>query len=272
MLFLLLFVFNGIIYSQTPKTFEDWYYLGRDQVAAKKFDEAINSYSQAIKLKPEGSAAYIRRGEAYSFLNNDSLALKDLNKAIKLSPNVAETYLLRGLVYLATQKFELAKADFTKNIELGGTMGSRNEGYYYRSLVYLGLNDAEHAIADLSKAIEQSEGEELSRYLYEKGKIYFSLQKYELAIADFSASIKVDSSHKAEKAITYFSRGTSYLNINKLDEGIKDLTKALQLDPTDIRSLFYRSIAYCAAGKKDLAKADEKKVVEMGGKLDAPCQ
>ena len=263
------------IFSQkTPTTADDWYYQGVQQVREKKFSEAIVSYSESIKKRPAGSGAFIRRGEAYSFLNDTGNAIKDFTQAIKLAPNVTESYLLRGIVYLSTQNFQQAIEDFSKKIKLDeAASANAEEAYYYRGLAYAYQQQFDKAIADLTKAIDSFEVTHTAcPYYPDRGKVYFSQKKYDLAIADFTNAIKADSIRKTVTTTNYFSRGTSYMYANMFDLAIADFTTAIKIDPKDIQSIFFRSMAYCTTGRKEQAKEDETKVIELGGNIKNPCQ
>ena len=67
----------------------------------KKYDQAINYYTLALKNLDKNSMAYAdvlyRRGGAYERLKNYDLADKDLLKSIKIRPD--EPYTLNYLAY-----------------------------------------------------------------------------------------------------------------------------------------------------------------------------
>ncbi len=68
----------------------------------------------AISKDPEYIAAYYNRGNAYSKIAKDELALKDLNKAIELDNNFYQAYYNRGSIYNRLGKSQLAKKDLNK--------------------------------------------------------------------------------------------------------------------------------------------------------------
>ena len=57
---------------------------------------AIDSYSEAIRLKPDMVRAYNNRGVAKSSLRQDEAAISDYNEAIRLKPDATAAYINRG--------------------------------------------------------------------------------------------------------------------------------------------------------------------------------
>jgi tetratricopeptide (TPR) repeat protein len=79
-----------------------------------KSHDSVKIYSRAISIDPEYIAAYYNRGNAYSKIAEDKLALNDLNKAIDLDNTFYQAYYNRGSVYKRIGKSELAEKDFKK--------------------------------------------------------------------------------------------------------------------------------------------------------------
>ncbi len=53
---------------------------------------------------------------------------------------------------------------------------------------------------------------------------------------------------------------------------VTELTTAIELKPDNIEAYKLRAADYCKLGKKAEAAADEKKVIELGGKVEKKCQ
>jgi tetratricopeptide (TPR) repeat protein len=75
-------------------------------------DKAIHIYSKAILIDSKYIAAYYNRGNAYSKIAKDELALKDFNKAIELDNNFYQAYYNRGSVLERLGKKKMAESDF----------------------------------------------------------------------------------------------------------------------------------------------------------------
>jgi len=61
-------------------------------VSEKRYNDAIVKYSKAIKNTPTKSEYYLKRGIAYFYNAEDSLALNDYNSVLKLDSLNAHAY------------------------------------------------------------------------------------------------------------------------------------------------------------------------------------
>ncbi|KAJ9078946.1 Palmitoyl-protein thioesterase 1 [Entomophthora muscae] len=79
---------------------------------AKKFDEAIEKYSEAIKLNPGVPAYYSNRAFAHTKVEAYGYAIIDAESAIELDPGFAKGYYRRGFANMALAKFKESLRDF----------------------------------------------------------------------------------------------------------------------------------------------------------------
>jgi serine/threonine protein kinase len=115
----------------------------------EKLDQAIDDYTQAIRLNPGGAMAYHERAVCLARLNQDDRALPDYTHAIELSPGYALSWNGRGVIYLHRKNYEDAKADFTRAIQLDPTL---YQAYKNRSAARKALGDTAGALADMTQA------------------------------------------------------------------------------------------------------------------------
>merc|ERR1711937_956343 len=64
----------------------------------KKFQEAVDKYSEAIKVQ-ESAVFYCNRAAAYTSMENYEEALQDCKKAISFDPDYSKAYSRMGLIY-----------------------------------------------------------------------------------------------------------------------------------------------------------------------------
>lgn len=91
------------------------------------------------------------------------------------------------------------------------------------------------------------------------------------ALLEYNKAIEIEP----QNATVFYRRGSLFTRQNKFDAAIKDLTEALKFNNEDFMTdtfYFARAEALCKSGKKDLAKADEKKATDLGGYTSEPCQ
>jgi tetratricopeptide (TPR) repeat protein len=94
------------------KTVEQLAAEGRQQLAAKDYRGAIDSFSQCLVLKSDAAACYAFRGYALGMTNDLPSAKKNFDEAVKLAPNQPATYFIRGSMYTELGKKAEAIDDF----------------------------------------------------------------------------------------------------------------------------------------------------------------
>ena len=105
--------FKKLIFLQ--KTAENLYTLGNIQKKQKKFEEAVESFEEAIKLNPNFSEAYNNLGSAQKSLNKFEEAILSYEKSIALKANNVEAcYNLATLNYFLENYNEAS--NYFKNI------------------------------------------------------------------------------------------------------------------------------------------------------------
>ena len=89
---------------------------------------------------------------------------------------------------------------------------------------------------------------------HDRGNRHSRNGSYELAIADYSKAIEIDSGF----AEAHYDRGFSFYELGRYEEAITDLTRAIELNPNDARFYAQRSLANLFADRVELAQADEE--------------
>jgi tetratricopeptide (TPR) repeat protein len=92
----------------------------------------------------------------------------------------------------------------------------------------------------------------------DKGNQYFNDEKWEEAIAEYTAAIEIDP----DNAEAYANRGVSYAEKGNYELSIVDYNKAIELDPQNAILYYNRAIAYNNLGEYDKAVADCTKVID----------
>ena len=86
-----------------------------------KIDQAINSLSQAIRLKTDNAPFYQKRAMLLNKRGNFDKALEDIDQAIRLKPNEDSYYEARSNIYEKIGNIELAIKSLEKAIEVSKT-------------------------------------------------------------------------------------------------------------------------------------------------------
>ena len=89
-----------------------------------------------------------------------------------------------------------------------------------------------------------------------------------LTVLAFTLCI-LSSGCDSRSAPAYNNRGIAYSEQGEFEKAIADLTKAIELDPTDAPAYKNRGDAYWQEGELDKATADYNKVIELDPVFDA---
>ena len=114
LLFLLLL--PGLSAAQDVQSYID---QGIKHSQAGRYDQSLQAFDQALKLKPNDPALITYKGIVYYARGQNDRALKEFEAAIKLNPNFGRAYYQRGMVYQSQEKYQPALEDIQKAKGLG---------------------------------------------------------------------------------------------------------------------------------------------------------
>lgn len=232
----------------------DYFWQGNRHYYAKQYEEAIDSYTKAIKKQGNVAQFYINRGAAFHKLDNYEQALSDYNKAIELNPEYVNAYYNRGTTYSDMGEKEQALSDYNRVIKLDPEDA---EAYNNRGNIYLDMGEKEQALSDYNRAIELNT--EYAEAYYNRGNIYKDMGEKEQALSNYSRAIELNP----EDAFAYNNRGTIYGNMGEKEKALLDYNKAIKLNPEYRRAYQNRARLYRLMGEDKKAKADEKKAAKL---------
>ena len=138
-------------YGTVPRTANDFYLRGALRIQNKEYRQAIEDYSEAIKLNPKFVDAYLKRCEMRYKMGDNQGVLDDCYQVFKINPNVAKAHYYQGrarysLGYTqpAIKSYDLAIANDN----------NYPQAYYYRGIAYKEILAISEAIEDLNQAAE----------------------------------------------------------------------------------------------------------------------
>jgi tetratricopeptide (TPR) repeat protein len=165
----------GIWMISSGRDAESFYQQGADLYKQKQYDQAIDAFTQAIRLKPDYAVAYNDRGIAYDDEKNYDLAIQDYNQAIKLNPNYANAYNNRGNAYSDEKNYDLAIQDYNQALKLDPNYA---DAYNNRGVAYEKKKQYQQALQDYDRALSadpnvknaQKNRERVAAMLKEQGR------------------------------------------------------------------------------------------------------
>jgi len=91
---------------------------GNEFMKSEKYSDALESYSQAIKLDPKNAVYFCNRAAAYSKLSKHQQAIEDCNRALTIDPSYSKAYGRMGIAYTALDDHESGYECYRKALEL----------------------------------------------------------------------------------------------------------------------------------------------------------
>lgn len=258
--------------------------LGRNANAQERWEDAIKQFNYVTKLASDYSSVYAFRAEAYVGLEKWNEATDDLISALSLDWDRKALYLMSELkepaltMVIAKMKVQAAKSpNETKWPYIIGSLYEQNREYekairayveanakdsspvtFYRiAHCHSELGDYESAVTDINNALNMDSTD--VDYMSFKANMLYEMGKAELAIKEWDKVLE----QYPDNDWGYYRRGWFKELTGQLDDAIEDLSMSIVLDPNYSYSYASRGDIYMKQGKRELAEADFKKIIEL---------
>jgi tetratricopeptide (TPR) repeat protein len=128
----------------------EWALRGEQHYKAGRYNEAIEAFKEAVRLRPNFAKAYNNLGSAYNSIGKYDEAIAALKQAIRLNPNIGLAYNNLGFAYMKKGKRDESVRLFKKAILLNPNLP---DSYQNLGGAYIAIGKYDQAIAVLSKAL-----------------------------------------------------------------------------------------------------------------------
>ncbi|XP_062974543.1 tetratricopeptide repeat protein 6 [Elgaria multicarinata webbii] len=198
---------------------------------------AMEDYSKCLYYNPKRTDALMKRGRYYFNRSYWVPAINDFTTVIKEDPNNSEARTYRGRAYIKQEQYNNAVEDLAAAIHLNPCNWI---AYYYRGCT-LRKVDPKQALQDLSISVLLNHSfDNLSAFLH-RGVLYSELKQWLLAICDFESALALDRT----LVTAHVNIGLILmLHLDNYFESIRQFTQAIQVDPLDTRPYLCRAQAY----------------------------
>jgi len=258
--------------------------LGRNANAQERWADAIKQFDYVTKLTNDYSSVYAFRAESYLGLKKWDEATDDLISALTIDWDRKALYLMTKLkepaltMMIAKMRVQAAKSpNETKWPYIIGTLYEQNRQYEKAAKAYAEANakdaspvtfyrianchselgDYESAVADINNALNMDSTD--VDYMSFKANMLYEMGKPELAIREWDKVLE----QYPDYDWGYYRRGWFKKLIGQLDEAMEDLSMSIVLDPSYSYTYDARADIYLKQGKRELAEADFKKIIEL---------
>ncbi|MCW3805186.1 serine protease [Plebeiibacterium marinum] len=116
----------------------------------KDIETALKCYNKSIECSPLYAKGYYERSRLLQqYLNNDSLAMEDIEKAISLDKFLPGAYSIRGTLKILTENYMDAISDFDRALDIDP---NDTHALFNRGLAYFNLGMKNKSCSDWEKA------------------------------------------------------------------------------------------------------------------------
>lgn len=191
-------------------------------------ERAIEDYSASISIR-EGWRAFHNRGVSMAMLGRYDEAIASFGEAIRLNPNYTNTRFNRAELWLELGKYEEAEQEYGGVLQLdpsdlGARMG-RGHARFYRGQFEAALGDFDDVIkAEPSNAVAFADRADLHAYL----------GHWELAAQDYRRAIQLDKSlGRAYQSAAWLMATCPDDRFRDPQLALRSAERAIQIDGTD---------------------------------------
>jgi len=181
-----------------PKTALDYYNRGLLRTQAKEYRQAIEDYSQAVKLNPRFVDAYLKRCEMRYKLGDNQGVLTDCQEVLDIDPTVAKAYYYQGRARYSLGYSDSAIESYSSAIAQDGNYP---QAHYYRGVAQKDSQNIPAAVNDLTKAAD----------LFRQQKNFDAYRRTQKTVNELSKNKMV--SHQGGLVADFFTTlGMSFFN------------------------------------------------------------
>ncbi|MEH2109730.1 tetratricopeptide repeat protein, partial [Nostoc sp.] len=231
---------------------------------AKEYEEAIVSYDQALKFKPDYYKAWYNRGNALGKLGRNKEAIESYKQvqkfkmklgklgsnkeaiasygpALKFKPDYYEAWDNRGIALYNLGRFEEASASYDQALKFQPDL---HEAWYNLGNALYNLGRFEEAIASYDQVLKFQP--DYHQAWNNRGIALRKLGRFEEAIASYDQALKFqpDKQHQA-----WNNRGIALYNLGRFEEAITSYDQALKFQPDKHQAWNNRGIALYNLGR-----------------------
>ena len=205
----------------------------------KRFNEALESFEEALRIDPQFVEAHFNRGVALYFLKRHDEALESYARALALKPGLAEAHYNRGLALFDLQRFDEALAAYEQALAVRPAYA---EAHLNRGLVLTRLGRYEEALASCERSLELKP--DLVEAYIDRGNVLRHLGRTAEALVSCDRALQM----RPDSAEAYLNRGAALYDRAQPWAAVDSYDRALAVRPNFVVAHQNRAYARLLAG------------------------
>lgn len=219
-----------------------------------RIQDAKNDLYTVVGTDPKQPSPYFSLAELEFSDGKFDKALEFYSKAISIEPANGPYLIARGKCFVKLKQYSNAIHDFIEAIPL---INDNQYIYYQCALARMEQLDYNGAMIDLTKALTISEF--IDGYLA-RGDLKIRMEDFNSAIIDYDRITKMDTNHK----YAYFMKAFCYDRLDKGDDALREINKAIKCDPKYGDALYLRALINFHLLNNSASRADCELALQVG--------
>ena len=216
---------SGCALNQAAKNKSLYHYqMGQSFYAENNFTGALVEFSEAEKLTPKDPSLLNDLGLTYFRKGRYDLAEPKYLRAIELKPDFSEARNNLGVNYLEMKRWDDAIGQF-KIVQDDLFYQGQGGTAINLGLAYLGKGDYQQALALLHAAVGKDPSDPRTRL--DLGRVYFALDKTELAIAEYRKALELNGSY----ASAYYNLALAQVKLKESAAAKRSFKEVIRIAP-----------------------------------------
>ena len=207
---------------------------------------SVASITEQIKAKPKDASLYFKRAKALRALQEDSLALTDLNKSIQLDSSKADYFSAIGELLFEHKDIDGSLHWFKRAIAIDPKDPVAHLKF---AKMLMFINDNQKAFNEINVVLRKDPYNAEAYFL--KGMVYKNMSDTNKAISSFQTSVQVDPAYQPsilQLAIIYAARKDTI--------ALRYFDNAFATDTTQLVALHGKAMFYQEMGRMEKAKGN----------------
>lgn len=231
--------------------------LGNSYMAEKKFDQAIDTYRELLRVEPMHPSAYHNLGASLGNTKRHQEALEAFQMAVKLAPSQASFHASLGGAFMSLRRWDESLAALNEAIRLDPTRG---DTYNMLGFLFDNTRRFEEALAANKKSCELAP--ENPANFHNVGLSYMKLGRPADAIAPLERALKMAPTYRSAR----YHLSNAFSRLRRYKEAVDSFTKLLALDPDNADLITLRAWNYMYLGGSGLeAATDAERYLKLYG-------
>lgn len=241
-----------------PKNMEAHFNKAEALYEARQFGAALEIYNELIKVNLDDQDCHFKIISAFRELNKIQDALDHLDRVINRFPENFLYHHTKGDILSQIDKGQDAILAYTDAIQRNPNFAL---SYNNRAILFKHNGNFENALEDLSGAIRLAPLNE--EYHFNLGNLYKSVDQFDLAIQCYHEALAINPNYLE----AHFNLANTYLEVEKFAEAAVGYDHVLRLDQSHAHAHRNRGISLQKLNRHDDALESLNKAIDLGAKF-----